>query len=233
MHHHVTHILYHIILYIYFCASRPPKAKHYIYTRFCSCFVTKILPFTEFFFFFLRVTPPSGPSPLLQVLLNKGMWWHQLSHAGVMYNECGKEQRAERVTYMIYTDCYIRGNGVRFGGHVPFFWFSSFRLFECILNNYKKKINYDACWERAGLRFSPSLLVSLFFFWWKNIEKKKKGFQFLCTVQPAYALPFILSPPPRLVRTSCTLRGVLGHKGSTAYSYIGQLTSYILRWIDL
>lgn len=63
----------------------------------------------------------------------------------------------------------------------------------------------------------------------KTLKRKKKGFQFLCTVQPAYALPYILSPPPRLVRTSCTLRGVLGHKGSTAYSYIGQLTSYILR----
>lgn len=63
-----------------------------------------------------------------------------------MYNECGKEQRAERVTYMIYTDCYIRGNGVRYLVVMfLFFWFSSFRLFECILNNYKKKISYDAC----------------------------------------------------------------------------------------
>lgn len=132
--------------------------------------------------------------------------------------------------HMIYTDCYIGGNGLRFGGHVPFFF--GFRLFAFsnvfLIIIRKKLIIMLAEKGQACVSHLPYMYLSSSF-GEKTLKRKKKGFQFLCTVQPAYALPYILSPPPRLVRTSCTLRGVLGHKGSTAYSYIGQLTSYILR----
>lgn len=82
--------------------------------------------------------------------------------------------------------------------------------------------------ENARPAFSP-FVIHKFLLLVKIMKKKdetKKDFssRVQCLHKPCLSTPHCSS-----LGSSCIPRALLGHKGPTAYSYMGQLTSYIIR----